>query len=305
LTPLRFRAVPAVVACILSLGTASGQVLQGFHPDRQEPLKLVTPEYTAEIIPRPRDPNTGESRSIFRLTREGRESSVTLPLQFYQVNSFIQGTRGKLIVVGMSGGSAYEVGVVDVAARRLEDRFRCYSPSVSPDGQYVVFTKFFAPHGIPSPDDHTMLYFVARSASENRPSGAGLGDEIDVGSPLYPAGIGNREADNVDVPPTEGHVLVSYYVWQGPDDVFFADNCAGQIRVVWAQIKRGTAAVRDLVAPPQQIEAAKQYLTRQGFLSLKPAGDSLQLVINSNPKHPLVVSVGLGNFEAAGTPRGN
>jgi len=169
---------------------------------------------------------------------------------------------------------------VDIAASRLVDRFSCYSPSVSPDGQYVA-----------------MLYLVARSASENRPSGAGTDDDIDVGFALYPADIGNREADNVDVPPSEAHTLVSYYVWQGSNEFFFADNRAGQIRVVSAEIRYATAVVRDLLVPPQQTETVKQYLTRQGFLSMKLAGGALQLTINSNPKRPVVIGLSLSDFE--------
>lgn len=186
-------------------------------------------------------------------------------------------------------------------ASRLVDRFSCYSPSVSLDGQYIAFTKFFAPHGVPSPDDHTMLYLVARSASENRPSRVSENDDINVGFPLYPAGIGNRPTDNVDVSPAEAHVLVSYYIWQDANEFFFADNRAGQLAVVWVVMRDNAAVVRDRVVATSQIEMLKQHLTRQGFLSIKMQGDSVEVVLNSNAKHPVVIGLNLNDFRAVGS----
>jgi hypothetical protein len=293
-------AIMLLHGCAPRCAAAPAQVLQDFHPDRQQPVKLVTTEYTAEIIPRPRDPGTGESRSIFRLVRQGRESVVSLPFQFYQVNAIIQAPAERVVVVGMLGGVAYELGIVDVAAGRLLDRFSCYNPSISSDGQYIAYTKFFAPHGVPSPDDHTMLYIVSKSAAQNRPDGVRPDDDIDVGFPLYPPGIENREADNVDVPAENAHVLSSYYVWKNSRELFFVDATPEQSRVVWVQVGGSVATVRDMVLPQTRIDKVKHYLS-QGFVSVQFPDDLVRVTIKANAARPSVLDLSPADFASAGT----
>jgi hypothetical protein len=137
----------------------------------------------------------------------------------------------------------------------------CYSPSISPDGKYIAFTKFFPPHFVTSPADHSMLYVVARSPHENRPEGILPSDEVNVGFEVFPPGIGNRDSDNIGVAPGSDYSVAGgdIYIWKGNDQYFFADGVdfspngvAGQLSLVWVSIGNGSASVRTAAVPVQK-----------------------------------------------------
>jgi hypothetical protein len=262
-----------------------------FDPAHQRPVTLVTPEFSAAAVAQPANPTTGQTRLIRLKTRAG-ESSIALPFGIYQVNSIISGP-GKLVVVGMAAGAIYEIAIIDVASARLLDYFTCYSPAVSPNGRYIAYTKLFAPHGTPSPDDHAMLYDVAKSPLENRPPGVRPDDYIDVGFALYPPGIGNREGDNVDVPTNLVNVVAGYYFWEGHNQYFFANRSADEFKVVWVTVNGSIASVRDVVIPPAQLPA-KQSGFPPRLVDVSLEGDHVNLSLMSTAQRTIQVS--LPNF---------
>jgi hypothetical protein len=169
---------------------------------------------------------------------------VPLPFQFQQGNAIRQGPAGKLIVLGMAAGYVYELGILDTNASRIIDHFNCYAPAISPDGQYIAFTKLFSPHSSPSPADHSMLYVVALSPPENRPHGISLSDETDVGFEVFPPGKGNWKADNMNVALGSDYSVAGGYIWKGTDQYFFADGSGAELSLVWVSIGDGSASVR-------------------------------------------------------------
>lgn len=293
---MRF-ALACSCTCLLAL-SASGQILQGFHPDHQQAVRLITPEFTAELIPKPRDARTGESHSIFRINKHGRQSYVALPFEFYQVNAILQGVSGKLLVVGMQAGEIYQIGIVNIAESRLVDHFTCYGPAPSPDGRYIAYTKFFAPHGTPSPDDHAMLYDVGKSPSENRPEGIRLDDYIDVGFVLYPPGSSNREADNVDVPLSLVNVIGGRYFWRDPNLYLFGDWKAGEFRIIQVTIGSGVASVRSLLLTQSQIGGIHGDLLIR-LVDARFQDHKVSLDVYSNAPH--YITVNLEDFGSVGS----
>ena len=304
-------AIPTLL-CVMALACVitSGQVLQKFDPEHQQPAKLVSPELTAEAVAKPEDPTTGVSHSI-EINAQGRKLTVPLPFQFSQVNAIIQGPAGKLVVVGRGNAYGYEIGIIDTAASRLVDRFACYDPAVSADGQYIAYTKFFAPHGVPAPEDHAMLYVVARSLLENRPLDLRkdiiASDDEDVGFAVYPPGIGNREGDNVNVPPESAHIVAGYYFWKDAGQYFFADRTPKEFRMVWVAIAHGAAVVRSLVIPPSQSGfVQKEFPPR--LEDAKFEGESAKLTIRTNVIRSVVVSLAgftkVGSVDLAARPAG-
>jgi len=225
---------------------------QEFHPERQQPVKLVAPKVAVEAIQRPPDASTGATREL-RLRTQAGESSVILPFQFAQVNSISLGPEGKLVVLGMVTGSVSEVGIVEIGKARIIDRFNCYRPAVSPGGGYVAFTKWFPPHFVESVEDHVMLYEVARSPAENRPAGIEPGNDIDVGFALYPAGAGNWKMDNQNVPQDLAHMSASDYFWRDSSHFLFADTVSEEFQVVWVTLANGLADVRSFTIPPAEL----------------------------------------------------
>lgn len=251
-----------LVLCVMCTAYAIGVCQTGsgispnivqFDPEHQPAIGLETPAVTAEVIAHAPDRETGSSRAI-RLSFPGKVAEIVLPLpfQFNQVNAIRQGPAGKLIIVGMQSGYVYQIGILDSNVSRLIDRFTCYTPSISQDGQYIAFTKFFAPHFVTSVTDHSMLYVVARSAHENRPKGILLSDGENVGFEVFPPGRGNWETDNIDVAPGSGYSLSGEYIWKDRDQYFFADEVSGQFSLVWVSIKKASVSVRTATVPTRE-----------------------------------------------------
>ena len=272
------------------------QVSLDFDPSHQRPVKLVTPELSAEVIAKADDPITGVSRSIMLKTGSSK-ALIPLPFQFEQVNAIVQGPPGRLLIVGMSGGDMYEVGILDTAADKVIDRIECYNPAVSPEGRYVAFTKFYGPHSTPLPDDHDMIYNVVRSPAENRPRGITTDDKDNVGFALYPWGIGNSYGDNGNVPPESAHVS-GWYFWNG-SQYFFGDRTAGKLHVIWVAIASGTATVRSAAVTQSQLGPE-----RKDFFpwleGAELAGDKIHLTVRIASRS-LAVAVALSDFVSLGS----
>lgn len=217
---------------------------------------------SAELISTSPDPVTGSSKAIrLKYLSKAKEALVHLPFDFVQVNAIRQGPAGRLIVLGMPTGDAYVIGILDTDTHRLIDKFTCYDPSISPNGHYIAFTKFFAPHFVPSPADHSMLYVVARSPQQNRPKGILLNDDEDVGFEVFPPGIGNWKADNIAVAHGSEYHLAGSYIWSGTDQYFFASGVAGQLSLVWVSIANGSAFIRTANIPKaREVSSSAPYV---------------------------------------------
>ena len=267
-----------------------------FDPEHQQPVKLVTPDVKAEVVVSPPSQVTGQSRSI-RIRTGTIDSVIPLPFQFYQVNTITQGPPGKLVIVGMSGGYIYEVGILDIPSARVVDRLTCYSPAVSPSGYYIAFTKFYGPHFTPSPEDHNLLYVVARSPSENRPSGIQITDDENVGYTMYPPGIGNRKGDNINAPLGVSHSISGYYIWKDAAEYLFDDTTASELSIVSVRIDKNVANVRRLIVPAHVLGATNGSPSR--LLAVRPTDETLRLEIaNSTSRQISVRSV---DFSSVGS----
>lgn len=301
---------PLVLLCCLSLPpvTVSAQNPPGpdFDPEHQRTVRLVTPDLSAEVIARPLPPPaTGLIRSIILKTKTG-EALIPLSFEFNQVNAVVEGPPGKLVITGMATGSVYVIGILEVAAGKVVDTFRCYEPSISPNGYYVAFTKFFGPHTALSPDFHNMVYNVARSPSENRPPGIRRENNVDVGFALYPPGIGNSTDDNSDVSPESAHTFGGGYFWRD-SQYFFVDRTVRKVQVVWVTIANETAMVHGAAISPSQLGLGHyDVLPRLADVDLEDA--KVKFTIYSGVTRPLVVSladfVSLGSVDLRGQPSG-
>jgi len=185
------------------------------------------------------------------------------------------------------------------------DRFTCYEPAISPDGHYVAFTKLFPPHSSPSPEDHSMLYNVARPATENRPTGIQVDDRTDVGFALYPWGIGTT-ANNINVPAKSAHTVAGGYFWKD-SQYFFADRSGDRLEIAWVAIVNETATVSSFTVPRSQFGPERDYFPPR-LVNVELEGGKVKLTISTNQSQTLVATladfVRVGSIDLRGQPAG-
>jgi hypothetical protein len=196
------------------------QPIQRFDPAHQKALSYSDDSVQATLVIAP------EHYSLRILNRAiKQQDQFNLPFEMVQVDEIRRGFGGKLIVRGMVNASGSEIVLVDPRSNKLLDKFLCSLPSTSPDGSYIAFIKFRPLHFAGNIEDHYMLYDVAKDSKENRPPGL-VDDPINVGVPVYPFQIGNKQGDNVELPDGPVHASVSAGFFWKPDSTqfLFADR---------------------------------------------------------------------------------
>ena len=130
------------------------------------------------------DPIAAQYKPLVRLVEQGRDVRVTLSSWTKRVErSSVYG--GRVLLIGMSS-VAESLSVVSRSSGALEDEFLAYKTSVSPNGRYVAFERFWQPHG-PNVSPVVMLYDLEATARGNRVEDVrGLNALQYVGRPIYP-----------------------------------------------------------------------------------------------------------------------
>ena len=219
----------AVSCCVL--GRAQDSVkqkippvvpIQTFDPAHHESASYADEAIQAALVAR----QGGNSVKITELSTK-EERFVQLPEEMAQVDDIHKGVGNRLVVRGMVNGSGSEIVVIDRDSAKVIDKFVCYLPSISRDGRYIAFVKFYPSHFAEGTDDHYMLYDVAKEPVENRPPEIASNDWKTVGKCIYPIGVGNKDNDNVGYSRGSEHSSRSEFFWN-PDQeqVFFADQLA-------------------------------------------------------------------------------
>jgi hypothetical protein len=140
--------------------------------------------------------------------------SISLPSDFVQANA-VKLADATAIVLGMVNGSVSKVIIIDLDRAVIKDEFLALDPSVSPDGRFIAFVKFYPTHFVQGVEDHYMLYDTKLDAARNRPSAVSVHDPGTVGVAVFPFGVGNRPGDNTEVKSRATHHLASEsFFWQ-------------------------------------------------------------------------------------------
>lgn len=163
-----------------------------FDPPHQRPISFSDDKINVHLI-------VGKNSDSIAITRSATQKTVTiaLPEEMAQVDGITRGVSDKLVIWGMVNGSAAEVVIISTRSDSVIDRFSCYIPAVSPNGEYVAFIKFYPMHFSEGVEDHYMLYDVKKDPVQNRPKGISVDNWLIVGNPIYAPGIGNEEYDNI------------------------------------------------------------------------------------------------------------
>ena len=169
------------------------------------------------------------------------QHEISLPDEMAQVDDIERAPANRAVVLGWATGSVNAIAILDLKNSRVNDFFLGYMPMLSPDGRYVVFVKFFPPHGYDDktgPEDHYMLYDVTLAASQNRPSRIAASNLYVAGTTVYPPNIGNRDGDNTRIDSGNEHFsAMQEFSWApGSDRIVFADKYKKALVLVMVRI---------------------------------------------------------------------
>lgn len=170
---------------------------------------------------------------------------VPLPVEMVQVDQ-IRIASGVGIAVGMVNGSASEVFLFNLHDPKKSRDFYAYRPSVSPNGEFVTFTKFYPPHFVQGASDVNLLQSVSGAFLGSKMKSSKAEDRVNIGLAVYPPHSSNREGDNVGVPEQRVHHFVSRECfWSGDSDKYvFADQSPDGLMLVVVTINGSGTAVR-------------------------------------------------------------
>jgi hypothetical protein len=196
-----------------------------FSPQNPVPVSYSDAEVSIEAVSR------NEHAALRIVEKNGHTGEVDMPSEVEQINVIRRVQQDVVVVLGMNNGDLSDVTVVQLSTGKILDKFFCYLPSLSPDGRYIAFVKFYPTHpGIPV-EDHYMLYDTSKSPAENRPIGIPTTDWMNVGTTVYPMGVANAPFDNYR---KADHSVAFYrFIWS-PDSqtLLFADRSHSSIAVV-------------------------------------------------------------------------
>jgi len=208
-----------------------------------------------------------QSRLSVIVQKKGEpQHEISLPNEMAQVDEILRAPTNRALVLGWASGDVSAIAVLDLKAAILSDFFYAYLPTVSPNGRYIAYVKFYPPHGYddPSgPEAHYMLYDLTQTASQNRPAGVAASRPDVVGTTVYPPNIGNRFGDNMRISQGEEHSsAMQTFFWSPDSDRFvFADKYQGALKLVLARVNgRGGRSGEATVEIPQDELCAKTYM---------------------------------------------
>jgi hypothetical protein len=233
-----------------------------FNPDHKKALSYRDGEVVITLV------NGKKNLAVEIETASQPKGRVELPSEIVQVNE-IRGTqRGKAIVIGMVSGSVFETLVINTHPASIADSFLAYAPTVSPDGRFIAFVKFYPAHFVEGTDDHYLLYDVSRSAAENRPTNNSLADHTSVGIPVYPH-VANQDGDNTGVPEQQRHhMLAQGFFWRSDSGGYaFADDHAGEWNVFMVSMSEGVPSTSKVTVARNELCAPLRSETCQATLS--------------------------------------
>ena len=113
---------------------------------------------------------------------------------------------------------------------------------ISPDQRWIACTKYY-PRGTELPaSDEYILYDLSKGPSENHVPALSSQYPEGVGKAIYPLGWKNEFADNIGLPESQRHYMVSQFFWSPDSDaVAFGDRLLDELSIVVIKIeKNGT-----------------------------------------------------------------
>ena len=246
------KAVAALLAGLLVTFTAPGRagaLASGtFYPAQQGPVTGYSSDYAVTVsgVQPCSDCKFGRTLSVVLLNRSTREERrVSIPSGLQQIDGVRFVSPDVAAIIGKFDGALDEVTLIDAVRSSVVDDFLCYDPSVSPDGRFIAYEKFFTEHEQPlfSQSAVYLVYQTRKSADDNRPKLLGSDGPYAVGFPVYPRENAADRAYKPLLSPASRsiHSRMSHIKWLTATKLTFRDRFKGSISQVTIDIGGGVA----------------------------------------------------------------
>jgi hypothetical protein len=179
---------------------------------------------------------------------------------------------GSLLVLGQNKhATLYDMFRMDRKDGAILDGFWGYSPSLSPDGRWLMMRRMHAVQAGGATDDY-LLYDADASASKNRSPVISRDDPKTAGVLVYPVLREEESRDNANLPDKELHSFRSDGFYWTPDSksVAFGDFYEGKLNLILVKVEGDTPRAYSYT---YRVPPGDDCLSR-----ISPSGESMNLV---------------------------
>lgn len=183
---------------------------------------------------------------------------VVLPYTISQVDAIFH--RGRyLVLLGRATNSVASVAIVDLHVAKLSVEFPCYKPTVSADGSFISYVRFFPREQACSGSaQYALLRVEAMGAADSFRAKTESAGKI-----FYPMGEG-WSTPNIGIPHERQHLFASHRFFYRSDNnqMVFADRVDDALKVIWVSgLKEQTLTVREWTVPGERVYPVEQKTT--------------------------------------------
>lgn len=224
-SPLRCQDIKELPA---NHGARSGEQAEVYWHDSDTRLDLKTSAQSWDIAVSESGTNIGQ---------------IVVPDEVSQVDLIHRAGPDRAVFLADLSAGAHMAGIITIVPPKLIDSFWTGPRiSLSPDGHYVIFIRFYPMHGAEGYDDQYRLYDVLGDRSLNWPGRPATDappteplnyDPSLAGVPVYPLMTNEIDRDNTNVTEDQQHQNASEFVWSADSSkVVFADVQGGVMSLV-------------------------------------------------------------------------
>jgi hypothetical protein len=160
--------------------------------------------------------------------------AIHLRLDDWSIDQMCPLPGGRVAAFGFTGNGT-TISLLDPARSVLVDEWISYDPVISPDGRWIVYSKYFPRNTEEPASSEYLLYDLTKTPLQNRPSGQDSPTDLgfDVGAAIYPVGWKNESLDNIGAPKEQQHGMGKAFWTPDSKEILFSDNSvAGRFIVI-------------------------------------------------------------------------
>jgi hypothetical protein len=98
------------------------------------------------------------------------EQHIPIEMHIGSITTIARVAPNRLVAKLTSTQPYAGIAIIELSSGKILDSFACYDPTISPDGRFLAYKKFYAPHFQDDPDnysDFVMTYDLRKTRAEN------------------------------------------------------------------------------------------------------------------------------------------